>query len=204
MSLHALKRPAAGEAAGALVLLHGRGADENQLAEFFDVLDPERRLLGLAPRAPHELGSGSRWYAVESAGVPERESFLSSCRVASEWLDGLAFAPEQLVLGGFSQGATMSYALGLAAARPRPAGLIALSGYLPAVEGWAIDLQAPPPSIAIGHGVRDEVIPVELARTARAKLEGAGAELLYRESPQGHTIDPAFLDEVAAWLRRVL
>ena len=115
MSLRAFARPAAGDSEGALVLLHGRGADETQLAGLFDVLDPERRLLGLAPRAPYEQGRGSRWYSVNEPGAPEREAFLFSCGLAAEWLDGLGFAPERTVLGGFSQGAAISYALALGA-----------------------------------------------------------------------------------------
>jgi len=204
VSLTAFERPAAGEAEGALILLHGRGADETQLAGLFDVLDPERRLLGLAPRASHEQGRGSRWYAVERVGVPESKSFLSSCELASRWLDGLGFAPERIVLGGFSQGATISYALGLGAGRERPGAVIAISGYIPELAGWDLDLRSPLPSFAVGHGVYDEVIPVELARAARAKLEAAGAELFYRESPLRHAIDPSFLEETAAWLRRSL
>jgi phospholipase/carboxylesterase len=200
LSLHALVRPAAGKAAGALVLLHERSADENRPAGLFDLLDPERRLLGLAPRAPHELPQGSRWYTVERVGVPERGSFLSSCRLASEWLDGLGFEPGQIVLGGFSQGATMSYALGLGAGRPRPAALIVMSGYLPEVAGWELDLRPPLPFVLIGHGSVDEVIPVAYARAARAKLEKAGAELLYREYPLGHAIDRSFLTQASSRL----
>jgi len=204
VSLCAFERPVAGEAEGALILLHGRGADETQLADLFDVLDPERRLIGLAPRAPHEQGRGSRWYDVERAGVPEQESFLSSCELVSEWLDGLGLAPERIVLGGFSQGAAMSYALGLGAGRKRPGAVIAISGYIPAVAGWDLDFRPPLPSFAVGHGLYDEVIPVELARAARTRLEAAGAELLYREWPLGHALDTSFLNETAAWLRRSL
>ena len=204
MSLQALERAPAREPGGALVLFHGRGGDETQLLAMLDALDPERRLLGLAPRAPHQQGRGARWYTVERAGVPEPESFLSSCELTADWLDGLGFAPEQIVLGGFSQGATMSYALAFGPARPRPGALIALSGYLPRVSGWELDLRLPLPPIAIGHGVQDEVIPVELAREAYMTLAGAGANLLYRESRLGHVIDPTFLSEAAGWLDRSL
>jgi phospholipase/carboxylesterase len=204
VNLPAFERPAAGEAEGALILLHGRGADERQLVGLFDVLDPERRLLGLAPRAPHEQGRGSLWYTVEKAGVPERKTFVSSCELVSEWLDGLGLAPERIVLGGFSQGATISYALGLGAGRERPAAVIAISGYIPEVAGWDLDFRSPLPSFAVGHGAYDEVIPVERARAARVRLEAAGAELLYREWPLGHAVDPSFLEEAAAWLSRAI
>ena len=56
------------------------------------------------------------------------------------------------MLGGFSQGAVMSLALGLGAGRPRPAAIVALSGFIPEVEGWELDLAPPFPPIAIGHG----------------------------------------------------
>lgn len=204
MSLRAFERPAAGDSEGALVLLHGRGADETQLAGLFDVLDPERRLLGLAPRAPYEQGRGSRWYRVNEPGAPERESFLFSCGLASEWLDGLGFAPERTVLGGFSQGAAISYALALGAGRARPGAVIAVSGYIPEVAGWDLDFQPPLPPFAVGHGLYDEVIPIELARAARARLEAAGAEILYREWSLGHALDPSFLEETAVWLSRSL
>jgi phospholipase/carboxylesterase len=112
--------------------------------------------------------------------------------------------PERTVLGGFSQGAVMSHALGLGTGRPRPAGILALSGFIPVVEGFEPDLSPPLPPVAIGHGTLDPVISVEFGRRARAILDGAGADLLYREYPLPHTIDPRFLDELQGWVRTVV
>ena len=89
------------------------------------------------------------------------------------------------MLGGFSQGAVMSYALGLGQGRPRPGALLALSGFVPVVDGWEPDLAPPLPPLAIAHGAHDPVIPVEFGRRARALLEEAGAEPLYREFAGG-------------------
>jgi phospholipase/carboxylesterase len=99
----------------------------------------------------------------------------------------------------------MSYALGLAAERPPPAGIIALSGFVPTVPGFELGLEerAGLP-VAIGHGTHDPVIGVEFGRQARALLEGAGADVRYRESPMGHSIDPAFLQELTVWLGGVV
>src|SRR5206468_8015325 len=102
--------------------------------------------------------------------------------------------------GGFSQGGAMTYALGLGAGRPRPAALIVLSGFVPTVEGFDLDLTPPLPPIAIGHGTLDPVIPVEFGRAARALLEEAGADLLYLEYPLPHTIDPSFAQQLAQWI----
>jgi phospholipase/carboxylesterase len=201
MTLTHLTRPAGGEAEGVLVVFHGRGADEHDLFPVLDALDPGRRLLGVAPRGPlSQPPGGAHWYALYRLGYPDPETFTATYSLASEWLDGLGFPPERTILGGFSQGGVMAYALGLGRGRPRPAALIELSTFVPSVPGFELDLESPLPQVAIGHGVYDDVIGVEWGRAAREVLTEGGAAVLYRESPMGHSIDPAFLDEIARWL----
>lgn len=201
-------RPAAGEPRGALVLLHGRATDEHDLQPLIDVLDPERRLVGVTPRGPLELPPGGRhWYSVRRIGYPDPETFHATMAQVGDFLDQL---PEQLgvpwertVIGGFSQGAVMSYALGLGRGRPAPAGVMALSGFIPTVEGFELDLdghRAVP--VTIAHGTFDPVISVEFGREARDRLQGAGLEVSYHESPMAHSIDPRLLGELQAWLAR--
>jgi phospholipase/carboxylesterase len=193
------ERPAAGEAVGALVLLHGRGADESDLFPLLDEFDPERRLHGYTPRGPLALPpGGAHWYVLGGLGTPERETFAASYAALAEFLDRLPY--DRLVLGGFSQGCAMAYALSLYRGRPRPDALLALSGFVPSVEGYDLDLEPPFPRIAIVHGVFDPVIPVQWGRAARDLLEGAGAEVRYHESPIEHWIDP----EVIPLLREVV
>jgi phospholipase/carboxylesterase len=208
-ALEHLVRPATGQADGALVLFHGRGTSEHDLFPLLDMLDPERRLVGVTPRGPLSLPpGGSHWYVVRQVGFPDPGTFGPTYDLASRWLDRLAeetgVPPDRTVLGGFSQGAVMSHALGLGTGRPRPAGILALSGFIPVVEGFEPDLSPPLPPVAIGHGTLDPVISVEFGRRARAILEGAGADLLYREYPLPHTIDPRFLDELQGWVRGVV
>ena len=203
-------RPAAGEPEGALVLFHGRATDENDLFPLLDALDPGRELLGVTPRGPLSLPpGGAHWYAVREIGYPDPGSFLGTFERASAWLDSFAeetgIPPERTVYGGFSQGAVMTYALGLASARPRPAALIALSGFVPTVEGLSLDLEEEPrPPVAIGHGVLDRVISVEWAREARTLLERSGFAVLYREYPLPHAVDPAFVAELVPWVRAAM
>jgi phospholipase/carboxylesterase len=210
MSIQHITRPAAATPEGALVLFHGRGADEHDLFPLIDILDPERRLLGATARGPHSLPpGGAHWYAVRRVGYPDPETFHATYPELAAWLDGLlaehGIAPERTVLGGFSQGTVMSYALGLGAGRPRPAGIMALSGFIPQVEGFELDLgKAAGLPVAIGHGTHDPVIPVEFGRDARDRLTEAGADVTYRESPMAHSIDPAFLRELPGWLRGAL
>ena len=195
--LRGLERPAAAEPEGALVLLHGRGADEGDLFPLLDALDPERRLHGYTPRAPLALPpGGAHWYVVPRVGYPDAPSFGRSYGLLTAWLDALPH--ERVVLGGFSQGAVLAYAAGLGDGRPRPAALLAFSGFIPTVEGWRADLAPPFPPIAIAHGTLDPVIPVEFGRSARDTLVAAGADVLYRESPIEHWIDPAAVEEFRA------
>jgi phospholipase/carboxylesterase len=201
----ALRREAAGEPEGALVLFHGRGTSEHDLHPLLDELDPQRRRLGVTLRAPLELSPGGfHWYIVRQVGFPDPATFLPTFAEVSAWLD--AFAEEtgipagKTVLGGFSQGAVMSYALGLGQGRPRPQAIVVMSGFIPQVDGFELELSPPLPPVAIAHGTYDPVISVEFGRQAKELLERAGADVLYREGTYPHTVDPQFLREVAAWL----
>jgi len=190
VSLTVRERPPAGEAAGALVLIHGRGADEHDLFPLFDVLDPQRRLHGYAPRGPLSLPpGGAHWYVVPKVGYPDPPTFHASYALLGEWLDALPH--KRVVLAGFSQGAVMALSLGLGSDRPTPAAIAAFSGFIPVVEGWEPELARPLPPVTIGHGEYDPVIPVTFGRAARDLLVEAGADVEYRESPIEHSLDPA-------------
>jgi phospholipase/carboxylesterase len=193
------ERPAAAEPEGGLVLVHGRGADERDLLGLFDELDPERRLDGYSPRGPLSLPpGGAHWYAVPRVGYPDPATFAEGFAALAGFVDSLPHA--RIVLGGFSQGAVMSLAVGLGEGRPAPAAVIAFSGFVPTVAGWRLR-EAPFPPVAVAHGSYDPVIPVEFAHRSVELLRAAGAEVLYRESPMGHAIDPAFVAELRPWVR---
>jgi len=130
---------------GALILLHGRGADEHDLVPVLDVLDPERRLVGLTPGAPLPGPGGGRWwYHVPRVGFPDPATFHSAYPLLTGFLDGWLAArgigSERTVIGGFSMGCVMSYATALGPGRPSPAGMLAISGFLPTVDGWEPEL----------------------------------------------------------------
>jgi phospholipase/carboxylesterase len=192
------------------VLIHGRGADEHDLAPLLQALDPNGDLLGVLPRGPLALPPGGRhWYVLREVGSPDRETFLKTFALLSDWLDGLLaeneVPPARLVLGGFSQGAVMAYSLGLAARRPRPAAILAFSGFIPRVDGFELDLdgRAGLP-VSISHGSLDPIISVEFAREARARLEAAGLPVGYREDPVPHTIAPGALAQAKEVLAQAM
>lgn len=211
MSLVHEVRPSRGEPGGALVLLHGRGTDERDLLSLLDELDPDRRLLGITPGAPFtNIPPGGRhWYAVPRVGFPDPETFHESYRLLAGFLDetlashGLHW--ERTVIGGFSMGAVMSYAVSLGEGRPSPAAVIAMSGFVPTVEGWEPQFAGRDGlPVLIHHGRRDAIIDVRFGRRAAELLRAGGLDVTYLESDAGHWIPPQVLPRAAALIDAVL
>ena len=210
-SLGYQERLAADEPRGLLVLHHGRGTDEQDLLPLADAFDPQRRLHVVSARAPFELpGSpGFHWYRVLQVGYPHADTFRASYAALSELHDELwertGLTPPNTVLGGFSMGSVMSYALGLGGDRPAPAGIMAFSGFVPTVEGWEPSVSDRTSTrVLIAHGRSDPVIGIEFARRARELLEEGGLAVDYREADTVHTIDPADIPRAAGWLKDTL
>jgi phospholipase/carboxylesterase len=204
-------RPAAGEPEGALILLHGRGADEHDLYGLLDVFDPDRRLLGVTPGAPlTQVPPGGRhWYLVPRVGFPDRETFHSAYEKLTRFCDGLleeqGITWEKTVIGGFSMGCVMSYATALGPGRPVPAGLLAFSGFIPTVAGWTPELAGRQDlDVLIHHGRNDPVISVEFARLARGLLEEGGIRPEYLETEAGHFIPPEAIPPAVELVRRAV
>lgn len=209
--LHHLERPPDSGPEGTLVLHHGRGTDAPDLLGLADALDPGRRLLVVAPRAPLQLpGSpGYHWYLVPRVGYPDRETFDAARAALADLHDRLweetGVGPERTVLAGFSMGAVMSYAMALGADRPPVAGVLAFGGFVPIVEGWEPSFEDRQATRAfVAHGRRDPIIEVGFAQRARELLSDGGLDVTYRESDIGHQIDPAHLREATAWLGETL
>jgi phospholipase/carboxylesterase len=206
-----LERPAAAAPQGLLVLHHGRGTEESDLLGLADALDPRRRLRVVTPRAPLSLpGSpGYHWYLVPRVGYPDHDTFHAGRGALADLHDRLweetGVGPERTVLGGFSMGSVMSYAMALGADRPAVAGILAFSGFVPVVDGWEPSFAGREGTRAfVAHGRRDPIMEVGFARRARDLLEAGGLAVEYRESDLGHQIDPAHLADAAAWLAATL
>ena len=160
----------------------------------------------MTPRGPLRLPpGGAHWYALGGIPTPDPDTFHATYARLAELLDRMPEITgvpwERTVLGGFSQGAVMSYALGLGEGRPSPAGILPMSGFVPSVPGFALDLgsRAGLPA-AIRHGSLDPVIGVEFGRRAAELLEGAGLDVQYREAPVAHGVDPRWIPELQDWL----
>jgi phospholipase/carboxylesterase len=207
---HLLREPAA-DPEGALILNHGRGTDERDLYDLLEVLDPERRLLGITPGAPltNIPPGGRHWYVVPRVGYPDPETFHRSYELLTGFLDETLEARgigwDRAVIGGFSMGTVMSYAVALGEGRPSPAGILALSGFLPTVEGWRPQLEGREGlPVLIHHGTQDPVMEVGFGRAANETLKRGGLDVTYIETDAGHWVPPELLDRFAEFVSRVL
>jgi phospholipase/carboxylesterase len=188
----------------ALVLLHGRGTDENDLLGLTSFFDP--RLLIASVRAPYPfLYGGYTWFDLDENGIVNIDQLLKSRDLFLHWLDDFQKAypidTNRLFLLGFSMGAMMSLAVSLSNPK-RFKGVIAHSGLLPhhtlLSYHWD-DLGAL--SFYIAHGEQDPIVPVAMGRQAHQRLVQAHANVLYREYPIQHTISDASLSDISAWLQ---
>jgi phospholipase/carboxylesterase len=142
---------------------------------------------------------------VRRVGYPDAETFDAARVALAELHDALwadsGIGPERTVLGGFSMGTVMSYAMALGGDRPPVAGVLAFSGFVPVVDGWEPRLEDRESTrVFIAHGRRDPVIDVGFGRGARDLLEAGGLPVEYHESDLGHQIDPSQLPAAVAWL----
>jgi phospholipase/carboxylesterase len=185
-------------AAPLVVLLHGRGSDEEQIAGLAGHLPPEPAYA--AVRAPIAEGGGYAWFANHGIGRPVAESLAETMAWFRTWLDA-EHAARPVLLVGFSGGA--AFAGGLLLADPqRWAGAAILLGTLPFDAGVPVDagrLAGVP--VLVAQGDADTVIPRELLdRTWSYLHDSSGAELTAHRDPGGHGLSVGTLDAVTAWL----
>ncbi|HET9770908.1 MAG TPA: hypothetical protein VFS16_08465 [Acidimicrobiia bacterium] len=190
-----------------LLLVHGKGADEHDLEGLVPFLDPEGRFLTVLPRAPIPFMGGWQWY--ETDGIPRGgPELLSSVDRLDDLLDSSCsehgFDRAQAIVAGFSQGCALTLALGLRRSdRPRPAGLLAMSGFLPERDGLEYDFSAAPP-VLVQHGVDDPLIGVEQGRRTVGRLAAEGVPVVYREYAMAHQVAQESIQDAMAWLALVL
>ena len=190
-----------------LVLLHGRGTDENDLLGLTPYF--ESRFLIVSVRAPYRFPYGGfTWFNLDESGTIDIDQLLESRNAFLYFLDEIKqkypVDLSCLCLFGFSMGAMISMMVSLS--NPdRFKGVVAHSGMLPQHERllyrWD-DLSAI--SFFIAHGEYDPVVPVILGRQANQQLIQAGANVLYREYPIQHNIGEESISDAAAWLAKLI
>jgi len=191
-----------------LIMLHGRGANEDDLLGLSEYLDD--RLLIISTRAPFpfQYGGGYTWYDILEVGRPEPKMFAESYRKLLQFLKdvekGYPVDLTKIILLGFSMGTIMSYALTLT--KPSDiVGVIANSGYVPEETGLKFEwssIKGKP--FFVAHGLYDPIIPVSFGRRAKDLLENAQASVIYREYDMGHQISEESLNDMMQWLSKLV
>jgi phospholipase/carboxylesterase len=180
------------------ILIHGWNGDENSM-QIFSSDVPENYVL-IAPRAFYSTEEGgytwipslTRWAMVsENEDFPLKELVSSAQRLLQaipEWIKLLDLNISEIELIGFSQGAALSYLLGLSSPNQFNK-IISLAGFLPEGAGqWYQTSNIKNKKILIAHGTQDEVVPVQKARDSAALLSQWGADVDYCEDKTRHTI----------------
>ncbi len=187
------------------ILVHGLGADENDLAGLAHSLDS--RLMFISVRAPFTLDFGGyTWYDFLEAGKPEPRMFKESCEKLSTFIGDVLqhypINPKQLYLLGFSMGTVMSLAMALS--QPQLfRGVVANSGYL--AEGTHLSYrwnELNGIDFFVAHGLLDPLIPVQASRIIKEKLESVHARVEYHEFTMAHEIGDKSLNAMAKWLTK--
>ena len=193
-----------------MLLIHGYGADEKDLGGIMPYLDPEGRFLTILPRGPLSAPPGFSWYDIAAVVGSADESADSGFMAALDELDDLldevctarSLNRSEAVIAGFSQGGALALALGLrASARPRPAGVLAMSTYLPEDPGLTYDfLAAQEVPVLIQHGTDDPLIALERGRQVAETLVTAGLPVTFEQYPMGHQVAMESLSSAHEWL----
>lgn len=202
--LHLPVTPAPPTGYPAVVAIHGRGSHAGDLIELAPYFGAD--WLTITPQAPTQLGFGYHWYELQRVGYPEPRSFARSLDLLRRFVAQVPTAypvdPQRVVVMGFSQGAVMSFALGLTEPR-HYAGVVAMSGYIaPQTQQDADHEGLSGFPILITHGSQDAVIPISFGREARDWLAGTPAQVAYHEYPIGHQVSEASLNDVVHWLHQ--
>jgi phospholipase/carboxylesterase len=199
---------APGKAYPLVILMHGFGANKEDLSGLAPALD-RTGYLYIFPDAPLIVGDDPATRAWHERGGKEgqdavREAMTAIDGFVKEVVARFRVQQGQAVLAGFSQGGAMSLRYGL----PRPdlfAGIGVLSGSLRRVD----DLRAELPierkqPIFVAHGEHDAMVEVKCSQDLVAFLGRQGYQPVYKIYPIGHEISPALVADFRAWIKQVL
>lgn len=217
IEIETAKNPAA-----SVIWMHGLGADGNDFVPIVNELEldgtpPIRFVFPHAPMRPVTINNGyvmRAWYDVslgdlegqsrraDEMGVRESQAHITAL-IEREARRGVA--AENTVLAGFSQGGAIALQTGLRHPR-KLAGVMALSTYLPLAESLSQEATPAnkPTPIFMAHGTYDPVVPLMMGAGSMTVLTGLGYAVEWRQYPMPHSVCPEEIQDIGAWLRRIL
>ncbi|MET0627807.1 MAG: thioredoxin [Acidimicrobiia bacterium] len=194
-----------------LLILHGYGADERDLGGLLPYLDPEGKFVSVLPRAPHAAPPGFSWFDM-ATGDPAsiRQGQLDALAQLDDLLDATCeehgLARSEAVVAGFSQGGGLALMLALRRSdRPHPAGVLAMSAFVPTETlddevDWDAAASIP---VLLQHGTNDPMIPAQRARELALVLTEHDVPLVFTEYPMAHEVALESMQQARGWLDAV-
>lgn len=186
----------------ALVLIHGRGSNEQNMFDLVEGLEEHFFIFSVRGHVPHPPGYA--FFTFQVYGHPDRDVFDEGIELITSFID---YAVEKypidtsrVYLLGFSQGAVASNTLALTLG-DRIKGIVSLSGYIP--EFVKTDYDKKPVdklSVYISHGVEDPVLPYEWGEAAKDYFEKAGANVAFYSYDSAHTVSLKNKQDLQQWL----
>lgn len=208
--------------AASVIWMHGLGADGSDFVPIVEELELDgtpviRFLFPHAPMRPVTINNGTvmrAWYDVslgdlegnsrraDDRGVRESQAQITALLEREEQR---GIEPERIVLAGFSQGGAIALQAGLRYPR-KLAGVMALSTYLPLAD--SLPREAAPANkatpIFMAHGIYDPVVPLVMGAGSMTLLTGLGYTVEWRQYSMQHSVCPQEIQDIGAWLRKVL
>ncbi len=201
---------------GTIIWMHGLGADCWDFVSIVKELGlpadlPLRFIFPQAPSRPITINNGQvmpGWYDISMAEL-QRKPDEAGVRQSQASIDALiareigrGVAADKIILAGFSQGGAIALQTGL---RYREAlgGIMALSTYLTLEDSLAAEATAANANIPIfmAHGTQDQVIPLSLAQSSRAKMATRGYKIEWHEYPMPHSVCIEEIEDIGVWIQ---
>jgi phospholipase/carboxylesterase len=202
-TIHYIQKPATQQTPDnpTLIMLHGRGADENDLFGMADNMDPRLTIYSLRAPYKYEWG-GFSWFELYNDGSVDEGSFQKSRNDVLHFISDIS--SKKVFLFGFSMGAIMSYAIALT--NPGVcSGIACLSGFAPLqLEKEYALRNLHNLHIFASHGINDPVIPIAFARKTKELLDQSNAIVTYNEYDMAHEISEQCFADCAKWLQSLL
>ena len=190
----------------AVVLMHGRGADEQDLLPVARELPDE--LAAVSLRAPDPVGGGYRWYEIQApegldTSQPHPEEYRRSLNLVTESIaaatETYGLDPDRIGLLGFSMGSMIGMGLLLEAPR-RYSWLVGLHGYLPESHATKAPDGIVGKPVFLGAGASDQIIPPSRVETAAERFRELDAEVSFNVYSVGHGIGTEELADLVAFV----
>lgn len=188
-----------------VVMLHGYSSNESDLFSFASLIPSDYHVVSL--QAPLSLGMGYAWFPIHFEENMERWTSPEEAQHAIDYVTSfLTYYTEKndvdannITLLGFSQGAMLSYSVGLA--HPNVSAIAALSGYL---DSRLVRFDNLNKTIYVSHGEQDVVVPYAWAAQSVALLKENGYSPTWLSYPQGHGVNQDNLNSLMQWLQEQL